>query len=55
MKVELARVRQKLKLYECKDGLDTLLKALKEAGKLKQAQEDDTMKQKYVASVVTIS
>lgn len=65
LKFELAEVKQKLKLYECKEGLNTLLKAREEIGQLlsstsldgnslkgKKVQEDDKMKQKYITHVI---
>lgn len=67
LKSELDKVRQKLQLHESKEGLNTLLKAVEETGKLqsstlldgnnskgKQVQEDDKMKQKDIALVITI-
>ena len=62
LKYELAQLKQKLKLYECKDGLSTLLKAVEETRKFddnnskgKKAQEVDKMKQKDVAFVTVVS
>lgn len=41
-------------MYECKEGLDTLVKVVEETGQLQKAQEDNRMKQKDVVSIAIV-